>query len=168
VFCRAVLGVTVGVCGISEAKLLTVVRIRFTAAVIRAESAASLMWAACNSAGKLLIGVLNQTLDLLQRIRARVGLVRVVERLQKSKVFAGFRRNILDSKRFRGTELFAGLQRRHQRGEVQSHLREYRQTCQRHADPLGVASRGINEMLNTAASMILLNEFTFISAFLLD
>ncbi len=39
-------------CGISEAKLLMLVRIRFTAAVIRAESAGSLMWAACRSAGR--------------------------------------------------------------------------------------------------------------------
>ena len=41
------------VAGSSEAKLFTVVRIRFTAAVILTESAASLICAACNKAGKL-------------------------------------------------------------------------------------------------------------------
>jgi hypothetical protein len=51
-FCHAVLGVEDVGCGMSEAKLLTVVRMRFTAAAIRVESAGSLMWAACNSARK--------------------------------------------------------------------------------------------------------------------
>jgi len=52
VFRRAVRADADGACGISEAKLLTVVKIKFTAAVIRADSAGSPMWAACNSAGK--------------------------------------------------------------------------------------------------------------------
>ena len=52
-FRRAVFAVADCEGGISEAKLLTLVRIRFTAAVIRAESAGSLMRAAWRSAGKL-------------------------------------------------------------------------------------------------------------------
>lgn len=51
VFCRATFRDVDEGWGISEAKLLTLVRIRLTAAVIRAESAGSLIWAACKSAG---------------------------------------------------------------------------------------------------------------------
>ena len=51
-FRRAVPAPADGACGISEAKLLTAVKIRFTAEVVRADSTGSPMWATCNSAGK--------------------------------------------------------------------------------------------------------------------
>jgi hypothetical protein len=51
-FCRAVFGAAAAGCGISAAKVPTVVTIRLTAAVMRAERAASLMWAALSKAGR--------------------------------------------------------------------------------------------------------------------
>ena len=73
-----------------------VVRIRLTAAVIRAESAGSLMWAACRQGRQFLVRFLNHALDFLQSVRAGTCFVSVVQRLQKCQVFAGLRRNVLD------------------------------------------------------------------------
>src|SRR6185437_10804028 len=87
-----------------------------------------------------LVRVLDQALNLLQSVRARIGLVGVVQRLQQGQIFAGFRRDVLNGQGLGDGQLLARLQACHQRRDVQRHLGQHRQVGQGHADPLGTAT----------------------------
>jgi hypothetical protein len=103
--------------GISEAKLLTLVRIRLRG---------------CDSSGKArvadvgrleerrqaLVRVLDQALNLLQSVALGIGLVGVVQRLQQGQIFAGFRRDVLNGQGSRRWSQLARLQACHQRRDV--------------------------------------------------
>ncbi len=130
------------VCGISAAKLLTVVRIRLTAAVIRAESIGFPMCADCSSAGRFWLRS-EITLWIFCSV-AGLGLALY----SPYRLCSRFKSRLACAEMFWITAVSAALaccpdaRVLHQRGDVERHLGKDRQVLQCEVDPLRAAPRG--------------------------